>query len=127
MTHNHAEFTVLAGAATALDLPALIASATHDGVIWKHTSDQLNLNLLRFQQGDGIPAHRNDVVDVLIMALAGTGVIRIAGESHYVGAGSILLIPCGCERAITATSAQFAYLSCHQRRGGLQPTLPGAS
>jgi quercetin dioxygenase-like cupin family protein len=127
MNHTHADFALLAGATTPLDLPALIAGATHDGVIWSHTSEQFNLNLLRFRQADGIPPHRNSAVDVLIVVLAGAGVITLDGEQHPVTPGSILLIPRGAERAIRAVSAQFAYLSCHQRRGGLQPTLPGDS
>jgi quercetin dioxygenase-like cupin family protein len=125
MDRNHPEFALLAGASPPLDLHALIASATHNGVIWSQNSEQFNLNLLRFQAGDGIPPHRNDVVDVLIMVLAGMGVIALDGEQRHVGAGSIVLIPRGSEREITATSPQFAYLSCHQRRGGLQPTFPG--
>ncbi len=125
MDHNQPEFSLLAAATAPLDLPALLADATHDGVIWSHTSAQFNLNLLRFQRADGIPLHRNTGVDVLIMVVAGTGVITLDGATHPVGPGAILLLPCGSERAIAATSAQFAYLSCHQRRGGLWPTLPG--
>lgn len=117
-------FALLAGATAPLDLAALIAGADHDGPIWTHTSELFNLNLLRFRRGDGVPAHRNGAVDVLIVVVAGAGEIGIDGRQHPVAAGSIVLIPRGAERSITAASEQFAYLTCHQRRGGLQPTLP---
>ncbi|HYF62926.1 MAG TPA: cupin domain-containing protein [Herpetosiphonaceae bacterium] len=127
MSHHFDGFALLAGGPAPLDLAALIAGASHDGPIWSHTSDQFNLNLLRFRRGDGVPAHRNGEVDVLIAVVAGEGTISIDGQAHAAAAGSIVLIPRGSERSITATGDQFAYLSCHQRRGGLQPTLPAAA
>jgi quercetin dioxygenase-like cupin family protein len=127
MDDNLTGSTLLAGAGSALELAALIAGARHDGVIWSHTSDQFNLNLLRFRRGDGVAAHRNGEVDVLIIVLAGEGVISLEGQPQPVAAGSIVLIPRGAERSITATSEQFAYLSCHQRRAGLMPTMPAVA
>jgi quercetin dioxygenase-like cupin family protein len=127
MDNNLAGSALLAGAGSALELAALIAGSSHDGVIWSHTSDQFNLNLLRFRRADGVPIHRNGEVDVLIIVLAGEGVISLEGEQQPVAAGSIVLIPRGAERSITAASEQFAYLSCHQRRAGLMPTMPAAA
>lgn len=127
MSHHLNPFALLAGATVPLDLAALIAGAGHDGPIWSHTSDQFNLNLLLFRRDDGVPAHRNSEVDVLIVVVAGAGTISIDGRQHAVAEGSIVLIPRGSERSITAASDRFAYLSCHQRRAGLQPTLPAAA
>lgn len=105
-------------------LPALVAQAAHDGPIWHATSEQLNLNLLRFRRGDGIPPHRNGELDVAIIVIAGEGLITIDGERQRLSPGSVVVIPRGAERALEAVSEQFAYLSCHQRRGALQPSMP---
>jgi quercetin dioxygenase-like cupin family protein len=122
MTMNH--YDPLADLPPVLALPSVVAQATHDGPIWSYTSEQLNLNLLRFHQGDGIPRHCNSELDVAILVITGEGLIVIDGAEVRVAPGSALVIPRGAERSITALSSEFAYLTCHQRRAGLQPTLP---
>lgn len=118
------ELSVPAGVPTELSLPTLVAQATHDGPIWSHTSEQLNLNLLRFKRGDGIPPHRNTDLDVVIVGVVGVGIVTLDETRQRIAPGSMVVIPRGAERAITAESDDFAYLSCHQRRAALQPVLP---
>lgn len=109
-----------AGART-VDLAAAARVATADGAAWTDQGDDLSVNLLVFAAGRGIEAHVNGEVDVLLVGIAGEGVIEVAGTPHSLGVGRALLIPKGAVRAIQAESERFSYLSCHRRRGGLLP------
>lgn len=106
-----------------IDLLALAQAAQSSGPVWSLTSAQLNMNILRFTQGDGVPEHVNSEVDVLGVVITGSALVRVDGGEHHVQAGQAFFIPCGAQRSISATSPTLAYLSCHQRRAGLQPTV----
>ena len=108
------------------DLAALARDGTAPGVLWAHAGADLNANLVLLTPGAGVPAHVNDEVDVLLVGVAGAGAVEVDGRRHDLGEGRALVIPRGARRAIAATAARFAYLSCHRRRGGLWPAgLPG--
>ena len=109
-------------APTIIDQRALLLGAKHDGPIWSLNSEQLNINLLRFSTGEGIPPHINDEVDVLLIIVEGEGMLTLGDEEHQLHAGAAVLIPRGGRRAIRCTSGTLAYLSCHRRRGGLMPS-----
>jgi quercetin dioxygenase-like cupin family protein len=109
-------------APTIIDPRALLLGATHDGPIWSLNSAQLNINLLRFGTGEGIPPHINDEVDVLIVIVEGEGALILGDQECPLRTGEAALIPRGTRRAIRCTSGSLAYLSCHQRRGGLMPS-----
>ncbi len=98
-----------------------LATADGDGPVWTHASADLNVNLLRFDGGRGVPAHVNQEVDVLVIAVAGEGIIEIDGSPRRITAGQLCVIPKGVTRAIRSGGAPFAYLTCHRRRGGLWP------
>ena len=108
------------------DLAALAAASTSatavTGPIWSLASADLNLNLLRFTSGDGVPDHINAEVDVVGLVIAGTGTVEIDGRVEALRPGCLFFIPKGARRAIRATSDDFAYLTCHRRRAGLMPT-----
>jgi quercetin dioxygenase-like cupin family protein len=106
---------------TIIDLHALLAGAAHDGPIWSLNSEQLNINLLRFGAGEGIPPHTNGEVDVLIVIVEGEGQLMLDDEERPIRAGEAVLIPRGARRAISCVSGVLAYLSCHRRRSGLMP------
>lgn len=97
--------------------------AVHNGPIWSATSEQLNVNLLRLQAGDGIVPHLNNELDVVMVVLAGAGELLIGNEWQPFVAGQIVLVPRGVQRAIRCESGNVVYLTCHQRRGGLMPTF----
>ena len=101
---------------------ALLMSAAHNGPIWSMNSEQLNINVLRFGTGEGIPPHINNEVDVLIVIVEGEGVLTLGNEERPIRTGEATLIPRGARRAIRCTSGTLAYLSCHRRRGGLMPS-----
>ena len=112
-------------AAQVIDLAALATAAGANkaaGAIWSLVSTDLNLNLLHFEEGDGVAAHINNEVDVIGLVIAGEGTLDLDGRQEHVQPGQLFFVPKGVRRAITARSSDFAYLSCHRRRAGLMPT-----
>jgi quercetin dioxygenase-like cupin family protein len=110
--HHHPDWASLAG---------LLAAADGPGAAWTRTSSDLNVNVLSFPAEAGVPAHVNDEVDVLIVALAGEGELAIDGDARRLGPGDLCLIPKGSARSIRALGGRFVYVSCHRRRGGPMP------
>jgi quercetin dioxygenase-like cupin family protein len=107
-----------------VDLQALAnaaAGAERVGALWSLSSPQLNANLLRFRQGDGVAEHTNHEVDVIGVVMSGEGTFSVGERSERVRTGQLFFIPRGTRRAIRAESAEFVYLTFHQRRGGLMP------
>lgn len=88
------------------------------GVIRGFESKQLNANFVMLDDGDSIPRHRNDEVDVLIVVKSGTGTVEIDGELHDLAADTIALIPQGTMREVKA-HRRLLYYTVHQRRAGL--------
>lgn len=101
---------------------ALAGSALPPGPVWTHEGADLNANLLLFAAGDGVAAHVNAEVDVLLVGVAGDGVVEVDGRPHTLSAGRILVVPKGACRATRAVADRFAYLTCHRRRPGLWPS-----
>ena len=104
-----------------VSLPEVLAGSVGPGPIWTNTSADLNVNLISFSAGQGVPEHRNDEVDVLIVAIQGEGVVEIDGVSQDMRAGEMCLVPKGASRSIRSGPASFAYITCHRRRAGLWP------
>jgi mannose-6-phosphate isomerase-like protein (cupin superfamily) len=105
-----------------VDLARLLAdTGASDGPLWTLASEDLNVNLLRFADGRGVPEHVNDEVDVLLVGVAGEGAIEVDGRALLLRAGQVCLVPKGSRRAIASVGGPFAYLSCHRRRGLLWP------
>ena len=102
----------------------MLQTATHTGPIWSHTSEQLNLNLLVFNPGEVIATHTNNAVDVFGIVVEGQAELTFAGETYILQSGDTFLIPRGTERTLRVLDKRFAYISCHQRRGGIMPTFP---
>lgn len=112
-----------------VDLAALASASDRSGVIWVGGATDLNVNLARFGTGEGVAAHVNGEVEVLLVGVAGAGTVEVDGRCHPLGPGTALVIPRGARRATLAGAEGFAYLTCHRRRAGLWPTglsRPGA-
>ncbi len=108
------------GGVVAVDAAA-IAEGSTEAVPWSTRSVELNVNLLHFAAGDGVAAHTNAEVDVLLVGIAGEGQVVVDGEAYPVRPGRVVLIPKGRKRSTRATSEHFSYLSCHRARPGLMP------
>lgn len=104
-----------------VDLAALARLHTVRQPVWAYGGDDLNVNLLVFEGDEGVVEHMNTEVDVLLVGIAGEGVVAVEGTDHPVRAGQALVIPKGGRRAIRSAGRGFTYLTCHRRRGGLWP------
>jgi quercetin dioxygenase-like cupin family protein len=103
-----------------VDLLAVARASADPGVAWAYGGADLNANLVAFDPGDGVAAHVNDEVDVLLVGLTGAGVVTVDGVAHPLSAGLAVVIPRGANRAIRAEGERLAYLSCHRARAPLQ-------
>jgi quercetin dioxygenase-like cupin family protein len=93
------------------------------GPVWTQQTDDLNVNQLVFHAGQGVDEHVNTEVDVLMIGIAGEGVVSIDGTPHALPAGHVVIVPKGARRATRVLGERFAYLTCHRRRAGLLPKL----
>ncbi len=110
------------GPGVAADLAAIARSAAGRGPAWTLRSEDLDLNLLVFNMGEGVEEHFNHELDVLLIGIAGAGIVTIEGQPHPLAAGQAVMVPKGTRRSIRAYAERFAYLTCHRRRAGLWPT-----
>ena len=103
----------------------LASTVERTGVVWSlQESTDLNVNLVQFTEGEGVGDHVNDEVDVLLVGVSGHGEVRINGTLHFLSSGTLILIPKGVRRSTRGISANFAYLTVHQRRGPLKIRVP---
>jgi mannose-6-phosphate isomerase-like protein (cupin superfamily) len=107
--------------AAVIDLAELARTGEAAGPIWTEQSADLNVNLLVLAGDAGIAGHVHAEVDVLLVGVAGTGVVEVDGTECSVVPGQVLIIPKGAQRAIRSGGDRFAYLTCHRRRSGLWP------
>ena len=105
-----------------VDLATVAQAAVAQGAVWTRQSEDLDVNLLVFKAGEGVAAHVNGEVDVLLVGVAGEGVVTVNGKRHALHTGHLLVIAKGACRSTESMSGSFAYLSCHRHRGGLWPT-----
>lgn len=106
-----------------LDLHDLLAQAGDQHLLGSLASADLNVNLLAFNDTDGIEEHVNNEVDVLIVALDGEGALTVDGEETIVTPGWLTIVPKGASRSIRASGGRLAYLTCHGQRRGLMPKV----
>lgn len=105
-----------------VDLAALLAAAAGPGPAWSLETDDLDVNLLRFDGGAGVPEHVNTEVDVFGVVVAGEGVLEVDGAAFPLLPGRAFLVSKGARRAIRSAGGPFAYVTCHRRRGRLWPS-----
>jgi len=104
---------------------ALTASASSDvAVLWKlaESGRQLDANLVRLTPGRHVAPHAEPDLDVLVLVVAGDGVLGAGprDEPQSLTTGTLLWLPHGSTRSITAGDDGLAYLTVHCRRPGLQ-------
>lgn len=105
------------------DLAHLASIAETSGVQWSYESEDLDCTLLSWREGEGVPEHRTEEVDVLVIVLGGEGRLSVDGAVSALGTGQAALIPKGSTRSLTAASERFTHLNVHKRRKrlGLSP------
>ncbi len=105
-----------------LDFASAIALGG-SGAILSRESQDLDVNLVRFERGAGVAAHTNPEVDVLVVAIAGEGLIEIGAQSIRLSSGQAVLVPRQTQRSIRSLGdGEFVYLTVHRRRARLMPT-----
>ena len=113
----------LTGDSPVVNLASIASTVEGQGAVWTRMSDDLNVNLLTFSEGEGVDEHVNSDVDVLMIGIAGVGIITVEGEPRSIREGHLLLVPKGARRSTRALSNRFTYLTSHRRRPGLWPRL----
>jgi quercetin dioxygenase-like cupin family protein len=100
---------------------AALALDGRSGAIWSlpHGGD-LDANVVVLHPGDAVGAHVNDEVDVLVIGLAGAGVVTVDDGRHPLQRGALVHVPKSCERAITVEGEEpLVYVTVHRARAGL--------
>lgn len=108
-----------------IDIAVALRQASYDGPIWSVNSAQLNVNLLRLSTGAGITEHVNSELDVVLIVFEGRGELTIDDQQMLLHAGQAVVIPRGATRSLRCITGPLVYLTCHQRRSGLMPTIRG--
>ncbi|MEW2619128.1 hypothetical protein [Streptomyces sp. NPDC048106] len=93
------------------------------GVLWKlaESGRQLDANVVRIAPGGRIAAHAEARLDVLLLVVAGDGVLGAGAqeEARPVAEGALVWLPRGSTRSISAGERGLTYLTVHGRRPGL--------
>lgn len=116
--------------AVVVDLGDEWNDALGQGVTWTlEPASQLNASLVRLEVGGEIGEHVNHEVDVLLVVVEGTGEVSVEETTWALGPATLVHIPAGARRCISAGPQPFAYLSIHRRRTGLtiKPKLGSSS
>ncbi|MGW3354347.1 hypothetical protein ACWDFL_02845 [Streptomyces bungoensis] len=94
------------------------------GALWKlaESGRQLDANVIRLAPGGRIATHTEPLLDVLLLVVAGDGVLGkgASEEPEALTEGTLLWLPHGSTRSITAGDSGLAYLTVHRRRPGMQ-------
>lgn len=96
----------------------------HTRNVWQPPTDDLHMNVLVLRGSEEIAPHINQLLDVIVTCLQGSGTITVDDEQVHVETGSIVLIPQGAKRHILADGNGMVYTTVHRKRGGLIPTVP---
>ncbi|MFF5333681.1 hypothetical protein [Streptomyces sp. NPDC013181] len=106
-------------------LDDLLAAAGPDdrGALWQldRRGRELDANLVRLPPGAEVGEHQEDVLDVLLVVLAGGGrlVPGDGSEALTLAPSTVTWLPRTSRRSLTAGPEGLAYLTVHRRRPGL--------
>ncbi|MEU9848927.1 hypothetical protein [Streptomyces sp. NPDC047985] len=108
----------------------LTAAAPDDrGALWQlaEPGRELDANLVRLPAGGEVGEHQEDVLDVLLLVVAGGGRAVVAGEELALTPTTVLWLPRTSRRALAAGPGGLACLTVHRRRPGLTIGPPARS
>ncbi|WUW22461.1 hypothetical protein OG521_17335 [Streptomyces sp. NBC_01463] len=103
----------------------LLAAAAPDdrGALWQLAQEgrELDANLVRLPPGAEVGEHQEDVLDVLLVVLAGGCRLTPGdgGEPLTLAPTTVTWLPRTSRRALAAGPDGLAYLTVHRRRPGL--------
>jgi quercetin dioxygenase-like cupin family protein len=94
------------------------------GVLWKlaESGRQLDANVVHLPADTRVGTHSEPDLDVLLLVLAGDGVLGTGTEDtpQKLAAGMLMWLPHGSTRSITAGPGALSYLTVHRRRPGMR-------
>jgi mannose-6-phosphate isomerase-like protein (cupin superfamily) len=101
----------------------LLGEASGSGALWGTESEDLNATVVSWPSGGGVDAHVNDLVDVVMVVLRGSG--RVIVDSAEVGleVGQVVLVPKSASREIRAGTGGVTYVNVHRRKPKLMPDM----
>lgn len=116
-------------------LDGLLAGAGPEdrGALWQLAEQgrELDANLVRLPPGAEVGEHQEGALDVLLVAVAGSGRVEAGKWVLELAPSTVLWLPRTSRRALTAGPDGLAYLTVHRRRPGLaigsRSTAAGAS
>ncbi|MFF2412500.1 cupin domain-containing protein [Streptomyces sp. NPDC058092] len=105
-------------------LDELLTAAAHDdrGALWQLAEQgrELDANLVRLPPGAEVGEHQEDVLDVLLVVIAGSGrVVAGGGDVLNLTPTTVVWLPRTSRRALVAGPEGLAYVTVHRRRPGL--------
>ncbi|WP_189547284.1 cupin domain-containing protein [Streptomyces gelaticus] len=91
------------------------------GALWQLAEQgrELDANLVRLPPGGEVGAHQEDVLDVLLVVIAGNGRIEAGDDSLELTPATVAWLPRTSRRALAAGPDGLVYLTVHRRRPGL--------
>ncbi|MER7728056.1 hypothetical protein [Streptomyces sp. NPDC096323] len=106
-------------------LGELLAAAAPDdrGALWQldRQGRELDANLVRLPPGVEVGEHQEDVLDVLLVVLEGSGRLTPGGGGAplTLSPTTVMWLPRTSRRSLAAGPDGLAYLTVHRRRPGL--------
>jgi quercetin dioxygenase-like cupin family protein len=92
------------------------------GALWKlaEPGRQLDANLVYLPPGQHVGTHAEPDLDVLLLVVAGDGILGTTGHTLLLTKGTILWLPHGSSRSLAAGDDGMSYLTVHRRRPGMR-------
>ncbi|MFJ4838150.1 hypothetical protein [Streptomyces sp. NPDC088746] len=104
-------------------LDGLLAAAApgERGALWRLAEEgrELDANIVRLPPDAGVEEHQEDVLDVLLVVLAGGGSLRTGSDTLDLAPTAVTWLPRTSRRALEAGPDGLTYLTVHRRRPGL--------
>ena len=83
---------------------------------WSAQGDDLRARVVVLPAGRSLSGHVNREVDVLLVGVSGQGTVTLDGEVRAMGPSSLVMVPRGVRRELTAgPDESFRVLVVHQR------------
>ncbi|WP_329039832.1 hypothetical protein OHT61_18365 [Streptomyces sp. NBC_00178] len=94
------------------------------GALWHLAEEgrELDANVVHLPPDATVGEHQEDVLDVFLVALAGSGVLRTGGGALGLAPSTVLWLPRTSRRSLEAGPEGLTYLTVHRRRPGLTVT-----
>ncbi|RII17623.1 hypothetical protein DSC45_12045 [Streptomyces sp. YIM 130001] len=96
--------------------------ADRQGAVWRLAEQGrgLDANLVRLNPGATVGEHSDDVLDVLLVVLEGSGTLGSTEGTEELRPHTVAWLPRGSRRRLQAGDEGLVYLTAHRRREGLQ-------